>query len=105
MITRLVKLTFKHDQVDVFLQIFNSNKELIRNFKGCHSLELLQDQKAANVFWTMSHWDSENQLNAYRNSELFSDVWSRTKVLFENKAEAWSLNSLFKSSVDQLMNP
>jgi hypothetical protein len=33
-------------------------------------------------------------LNAYRNSELFAGVWGRTKVLFAEKAEAWSLQDL-----------
>ena len=35
-------------------------------------------------------------LNNYRNSELFKDVWSKTKILFNKKPEAWSTKKLMK---------
>lgn len=98
MITRIVKMTFAEDHISTFLQNFHLNKDLIRNFDGCHHLELWQDIRESNVFWTYSIWESENHLNAYRESDLFKDVWSKTKILFAKKPEAWSLNAVFRSS-------
>lgn len=91
MIIRIVKMTFQADKVSEFLSVFNESKERIRNMPGCSHLELLSDINSPNVFFTYSYWNSEHDLNAYRDSELFSKVWSNTKILFEAKPEAWSV--------------
>ena len=36
----------------------------------------------------------KDDLNNYRNSELFKDVWSKTKILFNKKPEAWSTKKI-----------
>ncbi|RMG79768.1 MAG: antibiotic biosynthesis monooxygenase [Bacteroidetes bacterium] len=94
MIIRIVKMTFATDKTDEFLQVFDTSKNKIRNFKGCLHLELLQDIHHPNVFFTYSWWESETDLNNYRHSELFKTTWSKTKVLFADKPEAWSLKSI-----------
>jgi quinol monooxygenase YgiN len=94
MITRIVKMTFKENSTDEFLQIFSSSKDKIRAFPGCLSLELLQDVKYPRVFMTHSTWESQAALEAYRHSELFKTTWAKTKVLFAVKAEAHSLQKL-----------
>jgi quinol monooxygenase YgiN len=91
MIIRIVKMTFEPEKVAGFLEIFNASKHFIRNFEGCTHLELLNDINSPYVFFTYSHWQSESNLNSYRKSELFADVWSKTKVLFSVKPEAWSV--------------
>ncbi len=91
MIVRIVKMTFKPEKVADFLKVFNASKQYILAIEGCLSLELLNDIYSTNVFFTYSRWRSEEYLNNYRNSELFGNVWGKTKVLFEKKAEAWSL--------------
>ncbi len=91
MIIRIVKMTFDAEKVNDFLEIFNSSKQRIRNMQGCSHLELLNDVKTPNIFFTYSYWNSENDLNNYRDSELFASVWSKTKILFSAKAEAWSV--------------
>jgi len=95
MIKRIVKLTFKEDKVDEFLKNFNLNKNKIRNFEGCHHLELWKDAHNSNVFFTYSYWENEDTLNAYRNSKLFKGVWSKTKVLFSDKPQAWSIDVIW----------
>ena len=55
------------------------------------AIELLQDYNLPNSFSTYSYWQSEEDLNNYRNSEIFNDVWARTKVLFSEKPIAFSL--------------
>lgn len=91
MIVRIVKMTFKPEKAADFLEVFNASKQYILAMEGCLSLELLNDISSSNVFFTYSRWKSEDDLNNYRNSELFVNVWGKTKMLFEKKAEAWSL--------------
>lgn len=92
MIIRIVKMDFKDENIERFLEVFNSSKHLIRNFEGCSHLELLNDINNKNIFFTYSHWKQEQDLENYRNSELFKGVWAETKILFNAKAEAWSLH-------------
>ena len=93
---RIVKMTFDPNKVDVFLGNFNSVKEKIRAFEGVKHLELLNDKENANIYFTYSIWQSEDHLEKYRHSDLFKSVWAKTKPLFIEKAQAWSLDSLIK---------
>lgn len=94
MLVRIVKLSFFEEHIDEFLANFEANKLKIRSFEGCQFLELYRDKNQTNVFFTYSYWDSENDLNNYKDSELFKGVWSKTKVLFNAKPEAWSVDKL-----------
>ena len=40
------------------------------------------------------NWESEEDLENYRKSELFTEVWDFTKQLFNDKPEAWSVDKL-----------
>ncbi len=91
MIIRIVKMTFDSALVETFLTNFNANKVAIRASSGCHRLELLRDQNTPNIFMTYSWWDGEDDLNAYRKTDLFKTVWGKTKPLFIEKAEAWTV--------------
>lgn len=95
MIVRIVKLTFEQEYINDFITIFNESKELIRNFDGINKLELLRCSTQGNVFFTHSHWESEEALENYRHSELFKITWAKTKPLFSEKAEAWSNYKLY----------
>ncbi|MEI6815128.1 MAG: antibiotic biosynthesis monooxygenase [Bacteroidota bacterium] len=92
MIVRIVKMTFEPSNVEAFLELFNAYKEKIRASAGCSRLELLKDHAADNVYFTYSEWEDEASLNHYRYSALFKTVWTQTKALFADKAEAWSLD-------------
>ena len=91
MLIRIVKLTFKEENISSFEALFEETKVTIRNFEGCRFLELYQDKECPNVFFTYSKWEGEMYLEAYRNSEFFKSVWGRTKKLFQDKPEAWSV--------------
>ena len=91
---RVVRMTFRPEEVPAFLENFEANKFLIRNFPGCRHLELWQDENQKNIFVTYSHWESEAALNQYRDSQLFKSVWSFTKTLFSEKPQAWSTKKL-----------
>ena len=84
-------MTFQDDKVDKFLEIFENSKEMIRSFEGCYHMELCRDLKSPQTMFTYSIWESENSLENYRNSDFFKDTWSKTKVLFKEQADAWSV--------------
>jgi len=92
MITRIVKMKFSENHVDDFRSLFVEVREKIRGFEGCHGVELLQGIQDPTIFFTYSHWDSEDALNKYRHSKLFGATWKRTKAMFSEKAEAWSVD-------------
>jgi quinol monooxygenase YgiN len=91
-------MTFKPEKVPEFQDIFNRSKKQIRNFPGCQHLELHGDYTHGNIFATYSIWQDQNALDNYRNSDLFKQVWSQTKVLFEKNPIAFS--SLLIEEVD-----
>ncbi len=94
MLIRIVKLSFHPEHVDAFLENFNQMKEKIRNAPGNRLLELYRDQDNPGVFFTYSYWDRPEDLENYRQSELFYDVWTFTKKLFNDKPQAWSVDRL-----------
>lgn len=99
MLIRIVKLRIKVEFADDFEAIFHSGKNTIRAFEGCNYLELLKQQSPRDnevIFMTHSHWDDEKFLNLYRESDFFKNTWTKSKALFANKAEAWSMESLEK---------
>lgn len=91
---RLVKLTFKADKINDFMAIFEESSPSIRAFPGCMHLELWQARQESNVLFTFSLWNSEEALHNYRHSELFQTTWAKTKVLFDDKPQAWSVDEL-----------
>jgi hypothetical protein len=94
MMIRIVKLSFHQEHIETFKAIFADSKEKIVAMKGCHKVELLQDINNLNQFFTYSWWDSQEDLNAYRESELFKGVWQSTKILFNDKPYAWSTKKI-----------
>jgi len=94
MIIRMVRLSLHPEKLDEFLEIFNARKEAIRHVDGCQHLEVLQEVENPAVVFTYSHWKDTEALEAYRHSDFFRDTWSRIKPLFNEKAQAWSVERL-----------
>ncbi|MCB0443268.1 MAG: antibiotic biosynthesis monooxygenase [Flavobacterium sp.] len=94
MFIRIVKMSFHKENIPLFLENFELVKEKIRNTTGNRLLELYQDKNNPETFFTYSFWDTEKDLENYRNSELFNEVWQYTKKLFNDKPEAWSVDKL-----------
>lgn len=94
MFVRIVKMSFKPERVEEFLNNFEASKSKIRSFKGCGLLELYRDKSNSNIFFTYSYWETEKDLDNYRNSSLFKSVWAQTKLLFNEKPEAWSVDKI-----------
>ncbi len=85
-------MTFEKENIPSFERIFEASSPRIRSFPGCLHLELLQDKDNPRVFFTYSHWESEADLQAYRESDFFREVWGQTRQLFAERPRAWSLN-------------
>jgi hypothetical protein len=83
-------MVFKPELADNFASYVRTIVDNIAKMPGCHKVYVLRDVNKPNVFFTYSFWDSENYLENYRHSELFRDVWSETKKMFSERAEAWS---------------
>ncbi len=87
---RIVRLSFQPEKVEDFLQIFRESATRIRQFPGCHSLQLWRDAQKENVFFTYSTWENARALENYRQSDLFQKTWHKTKQLFNDQPAAWS---------------
>jgi heme-degrading monooxygenase HmoA len=85
-------MEFEKEHIATFLDNFEVVKDRIRNFPGCLFLELWRDKEDSTIFFTHIKWASEKDLENYRHSELFKDVWATTKPMFRSKAQAWSVD-------------
>jgi quinol monooxygenase YgiN len=95
MIIRVVKMTFLPGEAGNFRKLFAEYGERIRSAQGCTHLELWNDVDHPGIFFTYSHWLSAEDLARYRDSDLFREVWTKTKKMFETPAEAWSVVKSF----------
>lgn len=95
MIVRIVKLTFQPERQNDFLDFFEEIKHLVNQFPGCKGMQMLQHKKEKNVFFTYSLWNSEEDLNTYRDSETFGKVWPTIKPWFADRPEAWTTEAVF----------
>ncbi|MEJ7646557.1 MAG: putative quinol monooxygenase [Chryseolinea sp.] len=91
MLIRIVHMHFREDGVDSFLLIFADHVDAIRNMQGCRLLQLLRDADDPLHFTTISHWDDVENLESYRQSELFRRVWGSVKKLFSGPPFASSM--------------
>ena len=94
MIIRVVKMAFREDTVNLFIEIFNQTRQAIEQFEGCRSVELMKDANTKDQYFTLSRWETEEDLQNYRDSYLFKSTWAKVKPLFLHQAEAWSLKHL-----------
>jgi quinol monooxygenase YgiN len=89
-LVRIVRMTFAPASVEAFLTRFDATAPRIRQFPGCHHLELWRDADTSHVCTTYSHWEDEEALDRYRDSDLFRSTWSEVKPLFAARPEAHS---------------
>lgn len=94
MIVRIVKMKFSPEAVPEFLELFNRIKGSILKFSGCRELHLLQNTQYPEEISTYSVWDTKDDLENYRNSPFFQEVWPQTKKLFAGKPEATTFHNI-----------
>lgn len=87
-------MSFEPSKIEEFLAFFETKKTHIRGFEGCEFLELYRDKNDPSILFTYSYWNQESDLENYRHSDLFKNVWAITKKSFNAKPEAWSVDKL-----------
>ena len=92
-ITRLVKLSLSEDYLDTFLGDFEKKKQQILSYEGCLTVNLYLDSTKKGLCFTVSTWQSEGALDAYRQSDWFQATWKEVKQHFTDKPEAWTTHS------------
>lgn len=91
MIIRIVRMQLLEGKAEAFLSIFREvNKEILRS-PGCVSVSINLDAGDKDTVITLSHWENEASLQAYRASALFINTWRRVKPFFREKALAFSM--------------
>lgn len=101
MLTRIVQMEFEPDKLEAFLAHFETVKWQVAQFKGCRGIQLMQDIHQPCIVLTYSIWDSEQDLDNYRHSALFTSIWPQIKPWFAQKAQAWSLNTTFNGIISE----
>ena len=74
-----------------FNELFREVKPKILDQNGCYQVDLLIDIHHPTTIFTYSLWESADHLEEYRNTDLFIKTWRRTKEMFSEKAQAWSV--------------
>ena len=90
MLIRIVRMTFRPDALETFLELFDHSAPHIRGVAGCRHLQLWQDARFPNIVSTYSLWSGPEALEAYRHSDLFRETWAQTKPLFAAPPQAHS---------------
>ena len=90
MLIRIVRLTLHPERVADFRDHFRQVAPLIRQQPGCAHLELWRDADYPSVMITHSHWQHDDDLQAYRQSDLFRDAWQAVKPMFAARPQAFS---------------
>lgn len=85
---------FTAEGSDEFLRIFKRHRQAIGSFPGCTHLSLLRDVNDDKCYTTLSHWNRAEDLEAYRQSTLFTEVWAKVKPLFSKQPQAFSMKEL-----------
>lgn len=92
MIIRLVSMKFKPEHSADFRALFEAAYPRIRRLPGCIFLQLVADPDGPADFMTISHWQDAEDLDAYRDSELFGEVWPQVKAMMRDKPWAKSFH-------------
>lgn len=90
-IVRIVRMEFKEESMVLFDALFAKSQSKIEAQNGCRRVLMLHSTANKLERTTMSWWDNEEALNAYRKSNLFGEVWPKTKSMFSKDPMAWSM--------------
>ncbi len=91
MIIRVVQMHFQREVVAQIEARLLAQAPKVRDFPGCLYLALHRDAESPETFYSISHWESLEALEAYRQSSLFRDFWAELKVYFAHPARAFTL--------------
>ena len=90
MIVRVVRLTFSPDTVVTFDALYDRFESRIQAQPGCRMVRAMKVSGHPCQRATLSFWETQEDLDTYRKSALFGEVWPATKALFAAPPEAQS---------------
>ena len=91
-VLRIVKMEFEEELVHDFDALFGKIQSDIEAMPGCERVIVMKSSGSPNTRTTLSWWAHEDDLNNYRKSALFGEVWPQTKAKFAGKPLAWSVD-------------
>jgi len=74
MLLRIVKMEFDPGQVEAFDDLFARVQARIEAMPGCLRVRLLKGYDEEPIRTTLSRWERDADLQAYRKSSLFGEV-------------------------------
>ena len=86
----MVRLTFSPETVDAFDALYVQFQARIQARSGCQMVRAMKVPGQPYQRATLSFWETQNDLDAYRKSTLFGEVWPATKALFAAPPQAQS---------------
>ncbi|MGA1373520.1 MAG: putative quinol monooxygenase [Flavobacteriales bacterium] len=90
-ILRLVRMQFRPEALADFDALFTAYRDRIAAAPGCVAVTCLPDVAGSLARTTVSVWRAAEDLETYRQSPLFREVWSKTKTGFSAPPHAFSL--------------
>ena len=86
----MVRLTFSPETVDAFDALYTQFEQHIQARPGCRMVWAMKVPGHPCQRATLSFWETQEDLDVYRKSTLFGEVWPATKALFAAPPEAQS---------------
>ena len=86
----MVRLTFSPETVDAFDALYTQFEQHIQARPGCRMVRAMKVPGHPCQRATLSFWETQEDLDTYRQSTLFGEVWPATKALFAAPPEAQS---------------
>ena len=86
----MVRLTFSPETVDAFDEMYVQFEARIEAWPGCQMVRSMKVPGQPCQRATLSFWETQNDLDAYRKSTLFGEVWPATKAFCAAPPEAQS---------------
>ena len=96
MIYRIVKLHFQTTKTTSFLELFNQVVTKVNEQPGCIEMYMIQDLHNPTIFITHSKWETEEDLNKYK--ELYE------KFNFRWDIPPQEINGLMLISINEIIN-
>lgn len=90
-LVRIVYLYFEEEYSTTFNQVFLKYKPILLQQVGCQNVQLYQVEGQSQDFVTISQWRNKDDLERYRQSDVFRKMWSNLKPHFYQKPNAHSL--------------
>ncbi|OFX61669.1 MAG: hypothetical protein A2046_04560 [Bacteroidetes bacterium GWA2_30_7] len=96
MIVRIVKMQVNESNKVLFKQTLKDYQPLLKKQKGCMQIDMLNDKKIKDIYYSYTIWDNEENLKKYKNSDFYKELSSKVLPLCEKEPQAWTVDEAFE---------